>query len=129
MRMCSFLLPRIADMRREGVVERLEVGILSVRRKKRLHGSREIAVETIRHPKNLPTDRSAAATYDGGRPRRGMTSTRLETQVFLIAIFFSLVCARGVFGSVTVSTPFWKCASILSASTPSGTPNDRWNAP
>ena len=27
------------------------------------------------------------------------------------------------------STPFLKCASILSASTPSGTPNERWNEP
>ena len=50
-------------------------------------------------------------------------------QAFLIAIFFSLFCACSVFGSVTVSTPFLKFASILSASTPSGTPNERWNEP
>src|SRR6516164_2920270 len=50
-------------------------------------------------------------------------------QAFLIAIFFSLFCDCAVFGSVTVSTPFLKFASILSASTPSGTPNDRWNEP
>jgi hypothetical protein len=47
----------------------------------------------------------------------------------LMAIFFSLFCASGLFGSVTVSTPFLKCASILSASTPSGTPNERWKEP
>src|SRR6516164_7944845 len=54
---------------------------------------------------------------------------RLGVQAFLIAIFFSLFCACGDFGSVTVSTPFLKFASILSASTPSGTPNERWNEP
>ena len=43
----------------------------------------------------------------------------------LMAIFFSLFRASGLFGSVTVRTPFLKCASILSASTPSGTPNER----
>src|ERR1700730_7001544 len=47
----------------------------------------------------------------------------------LMAIFFSLFCASGLFGSVTVSTPFLKCASILSASTPSGTPKERWKEP
>jgi hypothetical protein len=47
----------------------------------------------------------------------------------LMAIFCSLFCASGLFGSVTVSTPFLKCASILSASTPSGTPNERWKEP
>jgi hypothetical protein len=30
---------------------------------------------------------------------------------------------------VTVSTPFLKCASIFSASTQSGTPNERWKEP
>jgi hypothetical protein len=50
-------------------------------------------------------------------------------QAALIAIFFSLFWACSVFGSVTVSTPFLKFASILSASTPSGTPNERWNEP
>jgi hypothetical protein len=53
----------------------------------------------------------------------------MEIQAFLIAIFFSLFCASVVFGSVTVSTPFLKFASILSASTPSGTPNERWKEP
>ena len=36
-------------------------------------------------------------------------------------IFFSAFCASALFGSVTESTPFLKLASILSASTPSGT--------
>jgi hypothetical protein len=40
-----------------------------------------------------------------------------------------LLCASGVFGRLTVSTPFLKLASILSVSTPSGTVNDRWNEP
>src|SRR5262249_21372033 len=52
-----------------------------------------------------------------------------HNQTFLIAIFFSLFCACAVFGSVTVRTPFLKLASILSASTLSGTPNERWNEP
>jgi hypothetical protein len=30
---------------------------------------------------------------------------------------------------VTASIPFLKLASILSAVTPSGTPNERWNEP
>jgi len=47
----------------------------------------------------------------------------------LIAIFFSGFAASGVFGSVTVSTPFWKVAAILSASTPLGTRNERWKEP
>jgi len=37
--------------------------------------------------------------------------------------------ASGFFGSVTVSTPFLKFASILSGSTPSGSWNERWKAP
>ena len=47
----------------------------------------------------------------------------------MIAIFFSLLTALGVFGSVTVSTPFLKFASILSASTTFGMRNERLNDP
>jgi hypothetical protein len=57
------------------------------------------------------------------------TESTSRTQAFLIAIFFSLLCTSVAFGSVTVSTPFLKFASILSASTPSGTPNERWKEP
>src|SRR6516162_8176347 len=61
-----------------------------------------------------------------GRPRAASQSRQMPTlqdsiptlQAFLITIFFSLVCACSVVGSVTVSTPFLKFASILSASTP-----------
>jgi hypothetical protein len=60
-------------------------------------------------------------------------STRLESigpcwsffdkasQEAFTVIFFSAFCASDTFGSVTVSTPFLKLASILSVSTPSGT--------
>jgi hypothetical protein len=40
-------------------------------------------------------------------------------QATLTSIFFAAICASGFFGSVTVSTPFLKLASILSVSTPS----------
>src|SRR5208282_4420783 len=44
-----------------------------------------------------------------------------DDQAALTAIFFSAFCASVLFGSVTVSTPFLKLASILPVSTPSGT--------
>jgi hypothetical protein len=119
--MRPLLLPRIADVSRERIVEGLAIDILSVRRKVRPHGSRQVTVGKIGHALKVPGSYwSAAATFGGRRP---------ETQPFLIAIFFSLFCACGVFGSVTESTPFLKLASIFSASTPSGTPNERWNEP
>src|SRR3954447_9739349 len=45
------------------------------------------------------------------------------------SIFFDCADAAIVFGSVTVSTPLAKLASILSRSTPSGRLKLRWNAP
>jgi hypothetical protein len=60
-----------------------------------------------------------------GSDLSGLDRVDRWTQAFLTAIFFSLFCACCVFGSVTVSTPFLKFASIFSSSTPSGTPNDR----
>ena len=44
-------------------------------------------------------------------------------------IFFSLACLAGDLGSVTVRTPLAKLASILSASTSSGTRKLRWKEP
>src|SRR6516225_489247 len=50
-------------------------------------------------------------------------------QATLTSIFFAAICASGFFGSVTVSTPFLKLASILSVSTPFGTWKERSNEP
>jgi hypothetical protein len=50
-------------------------------------------------------------------------------QPFLISICFCFFCASGVFGRVTVNTPFLNIASIFSPSTPSGTLKDRWKEP
>jgi hypothetical protein len=44
-----------------------------------------------------------------------------STQPDLTSIFFAAFCDSAVFGSVTVSSPCLKLASILSVSTPSGT--------
>jgi hypothetical protein len=51
---------------------------------------------------------------------RNMATGRKKLQEALTSIFFSGFCASGFLGRVTVSTPFLKLASILSASTPSG---------
>jgi hypothetical protein len=53
----------------------------------------------------------------------------LYSAAALTSIFFVSFCASGVLGSITVSTPFLKLASILSTSTPSGTLKFRSNAP
>lgn len=50
-------------------------------------------------------------------------------QAALTEIFFSALWASAVLGSLTVSTPLVKFASILSASTPSGSWNERWKEP
>jgi hypothetical protein len=50
-------------------------------------------------------------------------------QAAFTVIFFAGFCASALFGIVTVRTPFLKLASILSASTPSGTWNERWKEP
>lgn len=42
--MRSFLPARITDMRREGMIEGLAVDVLGMRRKVRLHRSRQVAV-------------------------------------------------------------------------------------
>jgi hypothetical protein len=47
----------------------------------------------------------------------------------LTSIFFAGFCASAFLGSVSVSTPFLKLASILSASTPSGISKRRSNEP
>jgi hypothetical protein len=44
---------------------------------------------------------------------------------YFTSMLFSVFSASDDFGSTTVSTPFLKLASILSASTPSGTPKER----
>ena len=53
----------------------------------------------------------------------------MSAHACLTAIVLCFFRASAVFGRVTVSTPFLQLASILSASTPSGTRNERWNAP
>jgi hypothetical protein len=50
-------------------------------------------------------------------------------QAALISIFLAAFWAAGVFGSVTVSTPFLKLASTLSASIPSGIWKERSKEP
>jgi hypothetical protein len=87
--------------------------------------------------KKVPKCRSSHSAGTKGSARAsparralpGLRGQRYQPHALLMAIFFSLFCASGLFGSVTVSTPFLKCASILSASTPSGTPNERWKEP
>ena len=54
--------------------------------------------------------------------------TRPDQRAALTSIFFCFA-ASAVFGSVTVSTPLASSAVILSASTPSGRENERWNEP
>jgi hypothetical protein len=78
-----------------------------------------------RHRSGLPFGKDTPLVTTSIAP--AVNATR--PHAVLMAIFFSLFCASGLFGSVTVSTPFLKCASILSASTPSGTPNERWKEP
>ena len=62
---------------------------------------------------------------------RDLTSLSFEgrSQAAFTVIFFAAFCASTLFGIVTVRTPFLKLASILSASTPSGTWNERWKDP
>ena len=54
---------------------------------------------------------------------------RGEDQSPFTSIFLTGFWASGFFGKVTVSTPFLKLASILSASTVSGTRTERANEP
>lgn len=135
-------LARIAGMRREGVIESFAVDVLSVRRQVLLHRRRQIIVREVGHecvrrwwcglPGSSEMRAIGFAHQGNGHARpRGTSASALAKcgQAFLMAIFFSLFCASGVFGKVTVSTPFLKPASILSASTPSGTLNERWNEP
>ena len=55
-----------------------------------------------------------------GTPRDLAAETESDQAAALTSIFFAGFCASAFFGSVTVSTPFLKLASILSVSTPSG---------
>src|SRR5262249_6621459 len=76
--------------------------------------------------RRVPRCKSTGLDFAGsGSARRRRRTQPDKIQAFLIAIFFSLFCACTVLGSVTVSTPFLKFASILSVSTPSGTPPRR----
>lgn len=59
--------------------------------------------------------------------RRGAPTS--DRQATLTSIFFCCCCASGVFGRVTVSTPFASSEPILSRSTPAGSENERWNEP
>ncbi len=52
-----------------------------------------------------------------------------RVQAGLIGMAFSLFAACGAFGRLTVSTPFFIVASILSWSTLSGSRKARWNEP
>ncbi len=66
----------------------------------------------------------------GATPRSCQTcASDTRTQPALTSTLRSGLIASGFFGSVTVSTPFLKLASILSASTPSGSEKERWKAP
>src|SRR6516164_7609403 len=76
-----------------------------------------------------PTARRRTRTASQRRQMLPLQASIPTIQAFLIAIFFALFGAGSVFGSVAVSTPVLEFASILSASTPSGTPNERWNEP
>src|SRR5262249_59739594 len=122
------------------MMEGLAIDVLGLRRKVRLDRSWQIAVGTVWHGVTSPIRPSAGLATDLEKKAAADISQAAsdciaktadaafagfdpDVQVFLIAIFFSLLCACSVFGSVTVSTPF------LSASTPSGTPNERWNEP
>jgi hypothetical protein len=64
------------------------------------------------------------------QPENFKQTTRVRGQAaVLTSIFFSAFCASWLFGSVTVSTPLLKAASILLVSTPSGTRKLRSNEP
>jgi hypothetical protein len=56
-------------------------------------------------------------------------SHQRSVQAALTSIFFAGFCASAFLGNFTVSTPFLKIASILSASTLSGSSKLRWNEP
>src|SRR5262249_27751000 len=65
--------------------------------------------------RRVPRCKSTGLDFAGSGFGRRRRRTQPDTiQAFLIAIFFSLFCACTVLGSVTVSTPFLKFASILS---------------
>ena len=142
--MRGLLLARIAHVRCEDMIESLAVNVLGVRGKVCLHRRRQITVGMAWSSPRQPDPGARAASHlpkkrppaSRRRPSAASQSRQPPTlqipstiQAFLIAIFFSLFCACSVFGIVTVSTPFLKFASILSASMPSGTPNERWNEP
>jgi hypothetical protein len=74
-----------------------------------------------------PADSSATRRKDRSavkEPRQ-----RALAQASLTSIFFAAFSASAVFGRVTVRTPFFKLASILSVSMPSGSRKQRWNDP
>jgi hypothetical protein len=71
----------------------------------------------------------AESTSRGGYPGTLLHRRKGDQAAALMSIFFAGFCASAFFGSVTVSTPFLKLASILSVSTPSGTRKKRWNDP
>ena len=106
-----------------------------MRRKVRLHRHRQIFVASVgaRLPPSTALKVRGRPCIEGGSSAGGLLSQYEKTsdrpQALLMAIFFSLFCASAVLGKVTVSTPFLKVAAILAASTPSGTPNERWNEP
>jgi hypothetical protein len=109
--MRRLFLAQFADMRGKGVIEGLAVDILSMWRQMGLHRSGKVAVGSIGHGysqagANLvhESKRQAGAAHITSGPGANATNP----QAFLMVIFFSLFCACGVFGSVTVSTPFLK---------------------
>src|SRR5690606_5148074 len=95
------------------------------------------ATITAPHPaQDAPAPLQCRSVPDAGRSlsdvrtaKRQTAARSAEYQAALTEIFFSFLIASGVFGSVTVSKPFLKWASILSASTPSGSWKQRRNEP
>ena len=72
-----------------------------------------------------PAGKPTGLRISFGRDR----SSRLSYQAALTSIFFSGFCASGFFGRVTLSTPLLNVASILLASTVSGTWKQRSKEP
>lgn len=72
------------------------------------------------------TRRTPPPGLSRGRDGRGDLMKNCYAAFFTSIVFF---IAGAALGSVTVNTPLANSALILSLSTPSGTTNERWNAP
>jgi hypothetical protein len=132
--MRRFFLARITSMGCEGVIEGFTVDILGAAEGAPAPSSADLrCFGRARLPPSTALKGRSRPCIEGGSSAGGLLSQYEKTsdrpQALLMAIFFSLFCASADLGNMTVSTPFLKLAVILSASTPSGTPNERWNEP